>query len=156
MSHLIASAELADAYLSLALKHNDLGGFLTGSPVFAMCLPDGYGGWSFSAMHVVEALFRKYNEDPQTGFEVQVQKALEDELLRYPKLSSSNRTGEVVLYFLAQEKQGTAPFHLDCGRILDILKKNISENRDWYQNGSKWRDICTVDMKLHEFGYSIL
>ena len=69
MGNLIATKRLASKYLDIALKKNGLEDFLTGFCLYELTVKDSYGNDVFSAMHVMEAIYDKYREDPNCNID---------------------------------------------------------------------------------------
>lgn len=150
MEQMLASSNLADGYLNIALQHDMLEDFLVGSSLFALKSKDGYGNLVFSSMHVMEAIYKKYkNEDKTLSNKVYetLLKVLQNS--KYPQ-DIFNVTDNII-YQIYSEKEGKAPFLMNNKVLLEALKNNLSQNKEFYQYSDMEHNIQSVWPQVEEY-----
>ena len=164
MDNLIATKELANQYLEISLKYNDLGSFLIGSPECELTLRDPNGEKVFSAMHVMEAIYDKYRENPNSGIDKQVFDSMIKELREEVLAKYILNLLEDIEYQLYCEKNNIAPFKLDCASLLKEVSENLMRNKDRFQKPvpaypgyrGAWGEFVAHDKRVEDYGHKIL
>lgn len=164
MGKLKANRELAKKYLDVALATNEFREFLLGFSLYELTVTDSYGNEVFSAMHVMEAIYDKYREKPNSG----IDKLTYETIIKELKTSRFNKAilniFEDITYQMDAQKNGTAPFNLDCGNLLEEAKENLKRNEAFYkypQGESKpngiWPQIEMYNARIEQtIGHKIL
>ncbi len=164
MDNLIANKDLAKAYLEISLKYNQLGSFLTGSPECELTLRDPNGEKVFSAMHVMEAIYDKYRENPNSGIDKQVFDSMIKELKEEVLAKYILNLLEDIEYQLYCEENNIAPFKLDCAGLLKEVSENLVRNKQRFRTPvqsysgcrSVWGEFVAHDERVGDYGYKIL
>ena len=134
MGNLIATKELAKKYLDIALKCNNFKRFFVGSPLYELTVKDSYGNDVFSSMHVMEAIYDKYREDPSCNIDKMTYETIINELRNSRYGEQILKIFENIIYQISAQKNKTAPFNFDCVELLEEMKMNLSRNEDFYKS----------------------
>ena len=157
MGNLIATKRLASKYLDVALEAGCLEEFLIGFPLFKLTVKDSYGNDVFSSMHVMEAIYDKYREDPNCNIDKMTHDSIINILETTRHGSSILNLFDDIVYQMNAQKNKTAPFSFDCGELLESMKKNLIKNERFYKypiNNNKpngiWPEIEMYDVRIQQ------
>lgn len=126
-----ATPELALKYLEVALDCDNLSGFISGDPMYALNSYDMYGGEERMTCYYADALYKKYNKGDVENFDKMVFDAFAEKLSsRYAK--SLRDTLEVFKHMLICEENGTATFKIDRKPLFEMIKNNVLKNIEFY------------------------
>lgn len=127
----------AKRWFELATKKNKLADFVIGLPPYAEHRSDG-GEISIPVLGPnVELLYDYYAENKYTHFDTDVQNAVLQ--IVEDKGNDVCVTLHALIFIvthLAYEKRGAATFALDCPKILDAIKIELTKNKE------KFREEC--------------
>lgn len=99
---------------------------------------------------VMETVYEDYRKHPERQIHLRLQEVLQN-ALRHETLSTYLHNAiEELLYQLRSEKQGTAPFQLDCPQLIDALRENVRENRGKLLQNSMLKEIENYNKILKE------
>lgn len=122
--------DVAVKLLDVAIKYNDLRVFLIGGPGYELNAPNGYGVSEQNTTLAMQAIYKKYATDPT------IKDKLQAEILDYLNFSKNGsvivRLLDIIKYQMSSEKVGTAPFKLECEKLLVAAKENIIRNKELY------------------------
>lgn len=164
MSNLKADMELADKFLEVALKYNELKEFLTGDLTYELKVKDPNGNSVFSAMHIMEAIYNKHRKNPELGLDKKTYDCM------VYVLDNRRNSREILAIFsdieyqMNSQKNGTAAFNVDCLELLNKMKSNIDRNKLRYQISEEkehpngiWPEIEMHNITLEQItGHKIL
>ena len=126
--------QLAKKFIAIELQYGgDIKDLLGGKLTFCIGVPSENGEIEHSTWAVMEAIYEYYKEHPEVKIDEIMYKSLEEDFSerQYPKHILNEI--KMVQYQMMCEKQGTAPFKLDCIKLLNIAAENILEHKDFYQ-----------------------
>lgn len=122
-----------DEILDLAIKNNKIPFFLAGIGEYKIESRDGqYGAIVTDYAAIMQALYRKYQQNQEQKFLENVEKSFE--------FACSNIKSEALItvlldinYHLLLEKEKKAPFALNYSKLLKLIKENLMENKQLYE-----------------------
>lgn len=141
-----------DYLLELALKKDLLDKFIAGTGFFEITAPQGMNvPPSYSASETMQTIYRKYEKDNKQNIPLLTQNAFYKIFDEYKSRRIVNAIN-AINYHMSLEKDGKAPFKLDCQTILEKARENLINNKDLFQNGeySFWDDLENADKNLNE------
>ena len=148
--------------LDLAIKIGDLHFFMTGLGVYNINAKNGYGVKEHDISLVMKAIYKRYETNPDMSTEFY------DSLMYIYNTTKHGgimlQSFKIIKHQLRAEKSGSAPFTIDCEKLLQAAKENIIRNREMYlrrfddlPTGTHMGEFTYVDAELYkEYGYHIL
>ena len=139
----------AEKWLDLAISKHKLADFVIGLPPYAKVRPEQ----GPVLVPNLEVLYDCHEEHPERGFDRDVENAV------IQIVEASGENAQVVLHalvfvatHLAYEKRGAAKFSLNCPKLLDAIRKQVSgHKKEWQkQSDDVWRSIVFYDSLLRE------
>jgi len=149
----------AKEMLDIALEFGKLKDFLCGSALYRLETQDSMGNKINNYHLVMQSIYDKYNEDKSSGIDKRTFEAIIDFLKteKYEPLLL-NIINDIEYQMLA-EKQGVAPFKLDCIEMLKELKNNIERNKERFKDArfDTWKKLEDHDQIINQnYGHRIL
>ena len=171
--------EYNDYLLELALKEDLLDKFIAGTGFFEITAPPGMNiPPSYSAGETMRTIYRRYEKSNNQNAPLPTQNILRKLFKKHKshKISIDNNKNiplltqnaflkifntykskrilnaiDAINYHMTCEKNGKAPFKLDCQVVLEKARENIINNRDLFQNGeySFWKELENADKRLN-------
>ena len=143
--------------MDIALKKNGLEDFLTGFCLYELTVKDSYGNDVFSAMHVMEAIYDKYREDPNCNIDKMTYNIMINLLKNKRSRMTILNIFDDITYQINAQKNKTAPFNFNCEELLYEMKSNLIRNKDFYKlsdgvnkpNGI-WPEIEMYDARIEQ------
>ena len=119
----------ADKLLDIALKHDNLLYYVVGSDMYKMVVRDFSGKEVYSPDLVMSSIYRRYKNNSNDSIDQKV-------FAIFDQLTKNCVSGPILIntlsnieYQMRSEKEGHAPFTLDCDKLLENLKNNLMVNR---------------------------
>lgn len=122
-----------DKILNLAIENNKLPFFIAGVGAYQIESKDGqYGAISTDYAAIMQALYRKYQQNKDQHFLDEINNSFE--------FVCKNIKSEALItilleinYHLSLEIEKQTPFKLDYSKLLNLINKNLIENRQMYE-----------------------
>lgn len=118
--------------LIIAIRNKEFVEFVLMMPNYCVETRDLNGFVKPNRYYTMQAIYEYYSENP----EVKLDELLYDALIyistSYKGEGAIENVLEVVKYQLHHEKDGLAPFKIDCQAVLDKLRVTIFENKEMY------------------------
>lgn len=124
--------ELANGKLDIALKFNRLKYYLAGAPLYEVTTRDCAGREVQATGVIMSNIYERHKNDPQ----LMLDKKVYDTLLqmegnsKHPLFLAGGL--KCIGCHLDAEKNGYATFHMDCEKLLEALRQNLTENKDLF------------------------
>ena len=148
--------------LKLALEYNAFHLFILGVQPYGVRVP-AYSSSEkeeciFAKMH---AIYKYYNDFPDECINVKLFNLLTKDAPRIKGDYAFITVLRTIEYQILAEKEGRAPFSFDCQGLVELLKKNLQENKalytsEVYQQVHFMETIKEHHKALANYGYSLM
>ena len=121
--------------LDISLEFNDLYKFLVGWNGFELFGKNVYGTKEQNYQLVMQAIYKKYETEPK------ISNLFQETIVDFLKTSKNGffvlNILNLVKYQMRCEKEGIAPFKVDCDKLLLSISNNIKVNKELYEKQYK-------------------
>ena len=100
---------------------------------------------------VMETVYEDYRKHPERQINLKLYEVLQNTLRHEIIPTYLHNAIEELLYQLRSEKQGTAPFQLDCSQLIYALRENVCEKRGNLIISGMMKEIKNYDKTLKEY-----
>ena len=125
--------------------------FIIGKSTFAIITRNPQTGRpEHNIWAVMETIYDDYRKHPELGINKILEAVLDKTLSSEVHSTYLKNAIEELMYQLRSEKQGTAPFKLDCIRLLEHLRENIKTNKAELELRNMMGDLGNYNATLEE------
>lgn len=122
-----------DEMLNLAIENTKLPFFIAGVGIYQVEARDAqYGATVTDYAAIMQALYRKYQKNPEQEFLDEIKKSFEFVCVNIKSKDLITVLLEIN-YHLSLEGEKQTPFTLDYGKLLDLINENLTKNKKMYE-----------------------
>lgn len=81
---------------------------------------------------IMDTLYELNKQTPEEEYDIKTQEAFESALKSFKTVDALNNSLRALEYHLYAKKNNIATFDLNCNKILECLKTNLLENKDFF------------------------
>lgn len=123
---------------------------IIGDSTFSIRRPTSDGNFEQCSWAIMEALYNKKRNFPNSNIDQILYKALLTEFKNEISPLFLKNCIDCLLYQMNSEKQRTSPFNLDLQTLLEELKNNIQRNYERYKGFEIIEDLENYDQRIEK------
>lgn len=128
---------------------SNLQSFLMGYSVWALPIRNQRGELENDYNSVLQGIYEYYLQHPTDKIDKLTEESLIEIFKNCSKISYVQNAARIVQYQLNNEQQKTAPFKIDCIKVLKEYQENLNRNKEKYQASTKYQTFGYIDEEIN-------